>query len=173
MTTRVYLSCAWKNSTSSIENIFTALPTLAVIHLMPGFPPGASRACTMSISAAMSTCGPPSSRDRARSIARAEPIARDGLEQIVDRAFVEGSQRVLLVGRDEDHLAVRARRARHFQTTHAGHADVEERDLRPVLFERFQRRQPVFAFGNDAQLRPQLREQRAQLLSLRQFRLRR
>jgi len=35
VTTRVYLSCAWKNRTSSMECIFTELPTLTVIHLMP------------------------------------------------------------------------------------------------------------------------------------------
>jgi len=37
--------------------------------------------------------------------------------------------------------------------------DIEKCDPRPVLLERFQCRKPVFAFGNDIQLRPQLREQ--------------
>jgi hypothetical protein len=53
-----------------MEIIRVALPTLAVIHLIPGWASGLSLACSRSASAAMSMgCSPPT-RPRARSTAR-------------------------------------------------------------------------------------------------------
>ena len=88
----------------------------------------------------MSTASRRSSRARVALHGAAQALARHGLQQIVDRAFIEGAQRVFLVCRDEDHLAMRAGRARHFEPAHAGHADVEERDIGLVLLERLRAR---------------------------------
>ncbi|KAG1540470.1 hypothetical protein G6F50_014360 [Rhizopus delemar] len=97
---------------------------------------------------------------------RQQPLVADRLQQVIHRALLEGVDGVLIVGGPEHHLGTRAQlgqRARHFDATDAGHADVEEGDVRLLLGQLLQRRGAVFAFGHQLQLRPQA----AQLLPQR------
>ena len=89
---------------------------------------------------------------------RGQALGRDRLEQVVDRAALEGVDRVLVVGGDEHDLRARAGLGRgggDFQAGQARHADVEEGDVRLVLGDRFQRAGAVLALGDDLAARGQ------------------
>ncbi len=62
----------------------------------------------------------------------AKPVVAERLQEVVDRVDLEGAQRVLVVGRDEDdhrHL-VHAHRLDHLEAIELGHLQVEEDQVR-------------------------------------------
>ena len=77
-------------------------------------------------------------------------------QQIVCRAILKGSDRVLVVRGDEHHMRAVANLGRHFEAGLAGHADIEECDVGLVRMKRLQRRHAIAAFGDHVQLRPHL-----------------
>ncbi len=102
------------------------------------------------------------------SLSRATVVAsarRERLHHVVDGALLEGGDRVLVVGGDEDDVALAARLLRDFEAGHARHLDVEEQDVGRVLVERAQRLDAVLGLGADGELRPQLRERLAELVA--------
>jgi hypothetical protein len=58
------------------------------------------------------------------------PVA-EGFEQVVQGVDLEGTQRELVVGGDEDHVwhAVRPDRTEHFEPIHHRHLDVQEQEI--------------------------------------------
>jgi hypothetical protein len=94
------------------------------------------------------------------------------LEQVIDRAALERIDRVLVVGGDEHHLGARTerlQRAGDIDTGDAGHADVEEGQVRPQRFQHLQRGGTILALGDDAQFRPQPLQLRDQRLAQQRF----
>ena len=92
---------------------------------------------------------------------RLQPVRLHRLQQVVDRAALEGVDRVLVIGGDEHDLRARAGvggQRGDFQAGQAGHADVEEGDVRGVFGQRFHRAGAVLAFGDDLQRRPRALE---------------
>ena len=89
---------------------------------------------------------------------RQQAFVTDRLQKVIHRALLERVDGVLVIGGDEHHLGARAQlgqRARNFDATDAGHADVEERDVRLRLGQLLQRTGAVLALGHQLQLRPQ------------------
>lgn len=86
-----------------------------------------------------------------------EALARHGFQQVVDRTPFEGLDRVLIVGGDEHDLGAQPHldhAGRHFEAAQAGHADIEQGQLRAVGGNRFQRAAAVLAYGHDLEPRP-------------------
>ena len=101
------------------------------------------------------------SRRAARSSACAEPIARDRLQQIVDRFLLEGGDGVLVVRRLEDDGRPRLPQVpRHVESADLRHRDVEQQDVGPQRRDMVQRLDGVGRLA-DA-LHVQLVEQAAQ-----------
>src|SRR5258708_3964556 len=92
-----------------------------------------------------------------------EPLLVEGLEHVVDCAALEGLDRVLVVGGDEDHVGPGADRARRLQAIDTRHVDVEEEELRAVVLEDLQHVAAVLHLAHDRELGPETREARAQL----------
>jgi len=89
---------------------------------------------------------------------RQQAFVTDRLQKVIHRALLERVDGVLVIGGDEHHLGARAQlgqRTRNFDATDAGHADVEERDVRLRLGQLLQRTGAVLALGHQLQLRPQ------------------
>jgi hypothetical protein len=87
-----------------------------------------------------------------------QALVADRLQQVIHRALLERVDGVLVVGGDEHHLGARAQlgqRARDLDAADAGHADVEEGDVRLRLGQLLQRTGAVLALGHQLQLRPQ------------------
>lgn len=91
------------------------------------------------------------------------------LEHVVDRAALEGIQCVLAVRGDERDVRQALHLGRRGQTVHAGHFDVEEGDVGPVLHDRAYGFFAMTRLGHDAQLRPQGSEAVAQLRTQQRF----
>ena len=58
-----------------------------------------------------------------------QPRRVQRLDQVVNGAGLEGLQRMVTKGGDEDHMAAPGDLLRHLDARHAGHADVQEADL--------------------------------------------
>ena len=56
-------------------------------------------------------------------------VRRRRLQQIIDRAVLEGADGVLVVGSDEDHMRLAGQRLGRLDAVHPGHADVEKDDI--------------------------------------------
>ena len=103
---------------------------------------------------------------------RLEPRCLHGLEKVVDRRALERLQRVLVVGGDEDEQRkgavvvgpVLCQRLRRLEAAHAGHADVEEDDVRPVRQGLLDGGFAVAGDGGNLERRPQGGELGAQTL---------
>ena len=91
-----------------------------------------------------------------RSIVTGEALVGGGLEDVVHGAGLESLDRVLVVRRDEHHVAAARDVARHFHAGHLGHLDVEEHEVRHAVLERFEGRGAVFHGSDDLQLGPEL-----------------
>ena len=110
---------------------------------MPGAAaPSAASACTGSGS-------PRPSRSRARSIAAAQPLGAERLQQVVDGVHLEGAQRVLIVGGDEDHGDVAADQLEHLEAVELRHLHVEQQQIGLQLGHRLDRLEAVGALGDD------------------------
>src|SRR6267142_2092619 len=96
-----------------------------------------------------------------------EALALGGLQHVVDHALLEGVDRVLVVGGDEDDLGRAPFQlgdvARRLHSGLGRHADVEEDHIGAVLFDHLDGFDAVLRFGHDLELGPQLGEARAQL----------
>lgn len=82
-----------------------------------------------------------------------QPRRGERLEQVIDRAKVEGLDRMAVIGGREDHAAVAGTGPRHLEAAPAGHPDVEEGEVRAQVGDRRERFVAVFAGGHDLQLR--------------------
>jgi hypothetical protein len=80
-----------------------------------------------------------------------EPFFGDGLQKIGDRVGVERRERMLVVRGHEDDERRDFRREcfDDFESAQPRHFDIEEHDLRPVLSNRFQRRQTIVRVSLD------------------------
>jgi hypothetical protein len=78
------------------------------------------------------------------------PVA-EGFEQVVQGVDLEGTQRELVVGGDEDHVwhAVRPDRTEHFEPIHHRHLDVQEQEIGLDLLDRGHRRTAIGALTDD------------------------
>ena len=94
-----------------------------------------------------------------------EPLRRDRLQQVVDRAFLERRDRILVVRGDEHDVGAVADRTRDLEAGHAGHADVEERDVGRPRIERGDGIAAVASLDRDRKLRPGFGEAALQLLA--------
>src|SRR5471030_1025146 len=92
-----------------------------------------------------------------------EPFAADWLEQVIERALLEGLDGVLIVGGDEHQVAAVEQHARRLDAGQAGHADVEEDDVGLVLAGQRHGLDTVARLGDDLQLRPGFLQAAAQL----------
>jgi len=91
-----------------------------------------------------------------------QALVVEGLQHIVDRAALEGLDRVLVVRGDEHHVGAAADGARGLQAVHAGHVDVEEEEVRGVLVDHAVHVAAVGHLVADLELGPEAREPRAQ-----------
>src|SRR5471030_1659891 len=96
-----------------------------------------------------------------------EPFGADRLEQVVKRALFESLDRVLVVGGDEHEVAAVEQHARRLDAGQAGHADVEEHDVRLVLAGQRHGLDAIGRLGDDLQPRPRFQQARAQLAAHR------
>ena len=79
----------------------------------------------------------------------------EGLEQIIERVNLEGSQRIVVVSGDEDdqrHLTCRDR-AERGEAIHFGHLHVEEDERGPLFIDRRDRFTTVGAFADHLHVR--------------------
>ncbi len=98
-----------------------------------------------------------------------EPVCGNGLEQVVDGRALEGFDRKLVVGRDEDNQGLGAivrpvidHQLGHVQTTQTRHADVEEEEVREEFLRQLQGLPAVVRDGCDRQIGPLRHEQALQ-----------
>ena len=89
---------------------------------------------------------------------REQARRRHRLQHVVDCALVEGGDRVLVIGGDEDDMTAPASLARNFQPGRARHLDVEEHHVGAMLVEQAQRLHAVGRLADDRQFRPELAE---------------
>ena len=186
--TRVYFSSEMKNSTSSTGIIWMLVPTVAWIHFSRGTAAGIHLLREL-LQQALHAAGV--GRVVAAAIGEAlldpvdgdlEPLALGGLEHVVDDALLEGLDRVLVVGGDENDLGAApepsAFRLRPFlvdrqlgdrpgglDAVHAGHADVEEDQVGMVGLDQLDRLGAVLRFADDLEFGPHLAEAGAELLA--------
>ncbi len=87
----------------------------------------------------------------------------EGLQQVIHRVDVEGAQRVLVVGRGEDHRArsLRAELRQRGEAIHLRHLHIEEKEIRREAAHRFHRRAAIGAAGHHLHVR-RIRQQRVQ-----------
>jgi hypothetical protein len=78
-----------------------------------------------------------------------EPLRVHRLQQIVDRVDGESTQRMLLVGRDEDDLDRLIEQLEHLEAVELGHLDVEEEEIGAQLGRGLDRLEPVGALRDD------------------------
>ncbi len=97
-----------------------------------------------------------------------QALSVDRLEHIVDRAGVEGRQRMVALRRDEDDVGARADALRDLDAGQAGHAHIEKADLRLALEKSVPGIDAVGRFGHHQQLRPDT-PQGGQQLGARRF----
>src|SRR6266699_172587 len=85
------------------------------------------------------------------------PEARlvEGLQEVVDRAHLEGLQRVLIVGRDEhdEREGLSVERARQREPRHRVHLDVEEQHVRRARTDRLEGGARIAVLADDRQVR--------------------
>src|SRR5205823_2729433 len=85
------------------------------------------------------------------------PEARlvEGLQEVVDRAHLEGFQRVLIVGRDEhdEREGLPVERARQREPRHRVHLDVEEQHVRRARTDRLEGGARIAVLADDRQVR--------------------
>ena len=84
-----------------------------------------------------------------------EARRRERLHHVVDRALVEGGHRVGVVRGHERDVAAAVDLLRDLEAAHAGHLDVEEQHVGPVLLDRVQRGDTFLGLRADRQFRPQ------------------
>src|SRR5215469_15280683 len=79
----------------------------------------------------------------------------EGLQQIVDRADLEGFERIVIVGRHEhdERQILRSQRARQRHAGHGIHLDVEEQHVRRLLADRLERGAAVAVLADHPQVR--------------------
>ena len=94
-----------------------------------------------------------------------QALAGQRLEQVVDRALLEGGERVRVVGGDEDDVRQALDALRQRQAVQPGQADVDEHDVRALLQHQGQAAVAVLGLAEQLQLRPQLGQAFAQALA--------
>ena len=77
-----------------------------------------------------------------------KPLAVVGLEQVVDRARVEGPEDVLVVSRAKDHGRHLVEPGEHVETGKAGHLDVEKQHIGSLLPNSRHRRKAIGALAH-------------------------
>jgi hypothetical protein len=92
-----------------------------------------------------------------------------GFQHVIDGAAFERLDRVLVVGRDEHDGALVANVARRFHAGFAGHADVEEGQVRLQFVHHLHGFVAIFGLANDVQLGPYLVQAQAQLVAHQSF----
>ena len=98
---------------------------------------------------------------------RRQPARLDRFEQVIDGVHLEGVDRVLVEGRDEDHLGVEPGLhdpPRHFEPGQPRHLDVEHHQVRLVFFDYVQRLDSVSRLADDLDA-AELLEQETQLVA--------
>ena len=91
------------------------------------------------------------------------------LEQVVDRAGVEGVHRILVVGGHEYHVRALADAGGHFQARQARHADIEEHHVGLMLQEAVPGIVAILGHLHDARVRPGRGQHGQQALAHQRF----
>ena len=92
---------------------------------------------------------------RAQALAgQRQPLRVRRLQQIVDRALLEGADRVFVVGGDEDHMDLAGQRPGRLDAVHPGHADVEKDDVGFQALHHGDRLAAIAGLADDQELGP-------------------
>src|SRR5262245_9503744 len=105
-----------------------------------------------------------SGRERKPRHGAREPLRIDGLDQVVERAHLEGPEREFVIGRREDHERHRVERREEIEARLARHLHVEEEELRLQILERLPGGPGVRGLADDLDLGI-LAEETAELVS--------
>src|SRR4030095_11313769 len=78
-----------------------------------------------------------------------ESFGAERLQQIVDCVDVEGADRVLVVGRNEDDVRLASDQIEPFESVQARHLDIQQQKIRLQVGDRFDSLETIPALGND------------------------
>lgn len=98
-----------------------------------------------------------------------EPLGRHWFEQVIHRALLERVDRVLVIRGDEYDMGLVVQLARAVDAVLPRHADVQEDDVRLVLFRQRDRFDAIGRFVDHLQVRPYFGKPGAQLVTHRRF----
>ena len=92
-----------------------------------------------------------------------------GLEQVIDRAMVEGIDGILVVGGDEDQMRLSGERLCSLDTVHLGHVDIEKDDIRFEAVHHDDRLAAIAGLTHDLQFGPRFLQAAGNLLAHQAF----
>ena len=97
------------------------------------------------------------------------PLRLRRLQQIIDRAVLEGADRVLVVRGDEDHMGPAGQRPGRLDAVHPRHADIEKDDIGSQALHDGYRLAAVAGLTHDQELGPRFLQAVDDLLAHQAF----